>query len=268
MMRLITIIKLILPLLSIRCFASELQHPNEIIIEAGEYYVGSAFGKNEYDKMRNVKLSSFSVMSTPISFKLYELVRTQAKQYGYILNEGCNGSFQEECRASGVDMGSHPVTNIEWSDAVVFSNALSELTGLEPVYVNPNGTVVRVSTSYIFKAESKNGYRLPSLEEWHIAARGGRLAITSGSYGDVKTINNRTGTDKLNTENNDIVALKKMGDGVAEWVSTVEYVGGIRMYAFCGSGYVSSSFNRINCDYHSSGYMMPDVSFRLIRYVK
>ncbi|MBN2651953.1 MAG: SUMF1/EgtB/PvdO family nonheme iron enzyme [Spirochaetales bacterium] len=69
-----------------------------------------------------------------------------------------------------------PITKIEWLDAIVWCNALSELNKLEPVY-SLNNQILRKNT--IPKADENkiqanwkaNGYRLPTTTEWEYASR-------------------------------------------------------------------------------------------------
>ena len=74
----------------------------------------------------------------------------------------------------------NPVTAIGWRDAVVWCNAYSEMDGLEPVYRDSKGNVLRDSRMNVewlvdndaVENAGYNGYRLPTMGEWQYAARG------------------------------------------------------------------------------------------------
>jgi formylglycine-generating enzyme required for sulfatase activity len=71
-----------------------------------------------------------------------------------------------------------PVTNIDWLNIIVWCNALSEMIGLDPVYRTDSGIIFRsvfdLSNYDGYPSvvmTNNNGYRLPTLLEWEMAAR-------------------------------------------------------------------------------------------------
>ncbi len=69
--------------------------------------------------------------------------------------------------------GAHPVTEINFADAVVWCNALSEMKGYEPVYTT-NGRVLRNANQEELveepTRENTKGFRPPTSYEWELAA--------------------------------------------------------------------------------------------------
>jgi formylglycine-generating enzyme len=88
--------------------------------------------------------------------------------------EGSHGNIgQEPTEAKKLE----PVTTVTWCDAIVWTNALSEMIGLSPVYREIGGTIIRDSRNANDKVlnnavqTNNQGYRLPKIAEWEMAAR-------------------------------------------------------------------------------------------------
>ena len=99
-----------------------------------------------------------------------------------MLEQGC-----EDCYSDPED-AEKPIAAISWLGAAVWANALSEMTGVEPYYRDRQGGVIRdagrrADIETASQPKNDTGYRLPTLEEWHIAARGALRALDAGTYG-------------------------------------------------------------------------------------
>ena len=96
----------------------------------------------------------------PIPGKNYEMMSTEVTQALYTAVIGENPSkFKGE---------NHPVENVEIDSIIKFCNKLSEISGLEPVYTVEEDYRGKKITQDI----TRNGFRLPTSDEWIFAAKG------------------------------------------------------------------------------------------------
>ncbi len=156
---------------------------------------------------------NYSIMATEVTQKLYKEVM------------GENPSYHK-----GDDL---PVEQVSWYDAIYFCNMLSLLKNLEPVY-SVNGETYVTTWNYtphqgnsikgeITQNTSAKGYRLPILEEWQYAAKGGKDYKYAGSdnyldgvgwYGD----NSDNKTHPVAQKKPNGYGLYDMSGNVSEWV--------------------------------------------------
>jgi formylglycine-generating enzyme required for sulfatase activity len=128
----------------------------------------------EFVRVENGEVVS-QVGTTEVTGALWDRVRDWGLLNGYT-DLGAGASLGE----------SHPVQSVTWYDVVKWCNARSEMERLTPVYT-VDDEVFRTGTSdTVFWHKSRSGYRLPALEEWQFAARGG-LEARRFPWGDTIT---------------------------------------------------------------------------------
>lgn len=183
---------------------------------------------------------NYSVMKTEVTQKLYESIM------------GKNPSvFKGE---------NNPVENVSWYDAIEFCNALSEYLGYEPVYTRDGSSVTW--------NENANGFRLPTVEEWQYAARGGQSYRYAGSdnLGSVGWYNGNSGkiSHPVAQKNPNIYGLYDMSGNVCEWCW--DSLGGNGHYTCGGSWYDYSGSCEVGFkDWYNADSTSFYLGFRIVR---
>ena len=114
-----------------------------VSIPAGSFLMGSEDGDDDEKPVRRVSVSGFLMSAMEITQEQYQQVI------------GRNPSIFK--------YHNHPVENVDWYDAVIFCNKLSEMAGLEPCY-----NLATWECNF-----SKGGFRLPTETEREYACRAG-----------------------------------------------------------------------------------------------
>jgi len=128
------------------------QKPEMVTVDGGLFIMGNAYSDNTDERpQRKVTLNTFQIGKFEVTNEEYTLF---CKARSYPIPSGEPKS---------------PVININWNDAVMYCNWLSDREMLDHCY-----TISRDSSKFYAKYDhTKNGYRLPTEAEWEYAAKGG-----------------------------------------------------------------------------------------------
>ena len=145
---------------------------------------------------RTVKLSSYMIGKTEVTYELWHKVLTWAERNGYTFaNRGREGSHGTDGAAPTETGKIEPVTCVSWYDCIVWCNAYTEKEkGIDAcVYrkSKTDTTVLKNATDVaacdaVYADMGKKGFRLPTEAEWEYAARWqGSNNTNAAQYGDV-----------------------------------------------------------------------------------
>ena len=182
----------------------------------------------------------FDLDMVKIPGKNFEMLRTEVTQELYEAVMGVNPSYfrrdnkevdKDVLKKLNKSTSDYPVEQISWYDAIYFCNKLSKKNGLQPVYAVDGETSVRkwdyepYNDDEIYGEITQNifadGYRLPTVEEWLYAAKGGKNYRYSGSY-DIDKVawyegNSNDVVHPVAQKNSNGYGLYDMSGNVSEW---------------------------------------------------
>jgi len=146
------------------------------LVTVGQTHITYSVPSGAYDRNFNNVVGGFQIATTETTYQLWYEVRLWAENHGYAFanlgregNDGVNGD-------KPTDASLEPVTHMGYVDAMIWLNAFSQMNGLDPVYRGSNDEIMMDSTIsddqvMSIRQTDRNGYRLPSEDEWEMAAR-------------------------------------------------------------------------------------------------
>ena len=210
--------------------------------------------------------------------KNINMLQTEVTQYIYEIVMGENPSCWYRNPAEGELQEKRPVEDVSFYDAIYFCNKLSTMFGLNAVYSVDGITDVtkwnyvphkgKVLKGKIEQNLNANGYRLPTVEEWQYAAKGGQDFKYAGSdniyevawhYNNSGNISHEVGKKKANG-----YGLFDMSGNVFEWCWADPIFDGGRVIR---GGCWNSTPGRSEVNYETYGGPKYQDSFRGIRIV-
>jgi hypothetical protein len=117
-----------------------------------------------------------------------------------------------------------PVQNVTWYDAIMYCNALSKQMNLDTVYTYVS--ITSQGANSLNEDSTKNGFRLPTEDEWELAAKGGVGATFATNDGSISCNNANylscnNSTVNVGTYPANPYGIHELSGNISEWCWTL-----------------------------------------------
>ncbi len=127
------------------------------------------------DESEGVVERPYWIAETQVVYELWYTVRLWGEENGYYFSDlGMDGRDESKQGRSSPREIPYPVIRVNWYNCIVWCNALSEMLGYEAVYTDGDEILRDGSDEDGLDktvVEDVDGFRLPTTEEWELAAR-------------------------------------------------------------------------------------------------
>jgi len=145
---------------------SENSDTNMIFVDWGGFMMGSEYSGFRSDNSSNLERPIHMVMVSPFYIGKFEVTQ---KEWFDVMGTTLQQQRDRNNKSSALygEGDDYPMYYVNWYEAIVYCNRLSQKEGLTPAYT--------INERDVKWDRTANGYRLPTEAEWEYAAGGGSI---------------------------------------------------------------------------------------------